>query len=49
MDGVDMRRFPLEDWRARIAAGFQDFARFEFLAREVVGVGDLPNIEDAGR
>jgi ATP-binding cassette subfamily B protein len=47
MDGVDMRRFPLDDWRARIAAGFQDFVRFEFLAREVIGVGDLPRIEDA--
>ena len=47
MDGVDMRRFPLEDWRARIAAGFQDFARFEFIAREVIGVGDLPKIADA--
>jgi ATP-binding cassette subfamily B protein len=47
MDGVDMRRFPLEDWRARIAAGFQDFARFEFLAREVIGVGDLPKIANA--
>jgi ATP-binding cassette subfamily B protein len=33
LDGVDLRRFPLEDWRARIATGFQDFARFEFVAR----------------
>ncbi len=47
MDGVDMRRFPLDHWRARIAAGFQDFARFELLAREVIGVGDLPQIENA--
>ncbi|MBN2177743.1 MAG: ABC transporter ATP-binding protein [Demequinaceae bacterium] len=45
MDGVDMRRFPLDEWRGRIAAGFQDFARFEFIAREVVGIGDLPKIE----
>lgn len=47
MDGVDMRRYPLADWRERIAAGFQDFARFEFLAREAIGVGDLPKIESA--
>ncbi len=46
MDGVDMRRYELDAWRERIAAGFQDFARFEFLAREVIGVGDLPQIED---
>ncbi len=47
MDGVDMRRFPLAAWRERIAAGFQDFARFEFVARETIGVGDLPQIESA--
>ena len=47
LDGVDLRRFPLDDWRKRIATGFQDFARFEFLARETVGVGDLPEIESA--
>jgi ATP-binding cassette, subfamily B, bacterial len=47
LDGVDLGRLPLDDWRARIATGFQDFARFEFLARETVGVGDLPRIESA--
>jgi len=47
LDGVDLRRFPLDEWRRRIAAGFQDFARFEMLAREVIGVGDLPKIDDA--
>ncbi|MEV7225941.1 ABC transporter ATP-binding protein [Polymorphospora sp. NPDC051019] len=44
VDGVELRRIPLEQWRSRIAAGFQDFVRFEFLAREAVGVGDLPRI-----
>lgn len=42
LDGVDITRYPLPGWRQRIAAGFQDFVRFEFLARETVGVGDLP-------
>jgi ATP-binding cassette, subfamily B, bacterial len=42
VDGVDVRRFPVPAWRERIAAGFQDFVRFEFLARQAVGVGDLP-------
>jgi len=46
IDGIDLRRFPLEAWRERIAAGFQDFTRFEFLARETVGVGDLPRITE---
>jgi ATP-binding cassette subfamily B protein len=47
VDGVDIARFPYEEWRARIAAGFQDFVRFELIARESVGVGDLPAIDDA--
>ena len=42
VDGVDLRRFPVEAWRARISAGFQDFGRFELVARESVGIGDLP-------
>ncbi len=45
VDDIDLSRFPLEGWRERIAAGFQDFSRFEFLARETVGVGDLPRID----
>jgi ATP-binding cassette subfamily B protein len=47
LDGVDLGRYPLIEWRERIATGFQDFARFEFRARETVGVGDLPRIESA--
>lgn len=45
VDGVDLRRLPLQAWRTRIAAGFQDFARFELLARQTVGVGDLPRVD----
>jgi ATP-binding cassette subfamily B protein len=48
VDGVDLSRLPATDWRARIAAGFQDFVRFELVARESVGVGDLSAIGDAG-
>ncbi len=46
VDGVDLRRLPAEQWRERIAAGFQDFVRFEFSAGEVVGLGDLPRMAD---
>jgi ATP-binding cassette subfamily B protein len=46
VDGQDLTRLPLADWRARIATGFQDFARFEFIARQTVGVGDLPQVDD---
>jgi ATP-binding cassette subfamily B protein len=45
IDGSDLARVPVDAWRARIAAGFQDFARFEFVARRTVGVGDLPSVD----
>ena len=34
------------DWRARLAGAFQDFFRFEFRARQTVGLGDLPRMND---
>jgi ATP-binding cassette, subfamily B, bacterial len=42
VDGVDLAAVPLDDWRARLAVGFQDFVRYELMARQAVGVGDLP-------
>jgi len=44
VDGVDLQDIDVDEWRGRIAAGFQDFSRFELLARENVGVGNLPDI-----
>jgi ATP-binding cassette subfamily B protein len=46
VDGANLSHLPLDAWRRRIATGFQDFARFEFVARRTVGVGDLPLIDD---
>ncbi len=46
VDGIRLADIDPADWRRRITTGFQDFARFEFLARESVGVGDLPRLED---
>jgi ATP-binding cassette subfamily B protein len=46
VDGVDIRRFPLDEWRRRISVGFQDFVRFELLAQQTVGVGDLPMVDE---
>ncbi len=40
------RASPAAEWRARLAGAFQDFFRFEFLARHTVGVGDVPRIDD---
>ncbi|HEV2068392.1 MAG TPA: ABC transporter ATP-binding protein [Acidimicrobiales bacterium] len=47
VDGEDLRRFPIEEWRARLSGAFQDHARLEFLAQETVGVGRLEAINDA--
>ncbi|MGH2540242.1 MAG: ABC transporter ATP-binding protein, partial [Actinomycetota bacterium] len=46
VDGVDLRDLDLDSWRQRISACFQDFVQFQYLARESVGLGDLPRIED---
>lgn len=48
VDGVDLSRFDVDEWRARVSAGFQDFVRLELMARETVGVGDLPFIDEEG-
>jgi ATP-binding cassette subfamily B protein len=45
VDGVDLARLPIDAWRARIAAGFQDFGRLQLLARESIGVGDVAQLD----
>ena len=46
LDGTDLTAFDLTGWRRTTTAGFQDFARFEFLLREAVGVGAVERIDD---
>jgi ATP-binding cassette subfamily B protein len=46
VDGVDLARIAVDDWRAHVAGAFQDFFRFEFLARHTVGLGDVPRLDD---
>ena len=46
VDELPLARMPARDWRARLAGAFQDFFRFEFRARETVGLGDLPKLTD---
>ena len=46
VDGIDLRRLDPAAWRTRTAAGFQDYARFMLLARELIGVGDLRAVDD---
>jgi ATP-binding cassette subfamily B protein len=46
IDGRSLSTFEMVEWRKRLSAGFQDFARFEVLVREAVGVGDLEVAEN---
>ncbi len=46
VDGTALSRFDPAAWRRRIAGAFQDFSRFELLARETVGVGQLARMDD---
>jgi ATP-binding cassette subfamily B protein len=46
VDGEPLARMSAEDWRSRLAGAFQDFFRFEFVARHSVGVGDVPRLDD---
>jgi len=46
VDNTPLFRIAAEDWRSRVAGAFQDFFRFEFIARQTVGVGDLPRLDD---
>ncbi|HZQ88058.1 MAG TPA: ABC transporter ATP-binding protein, partial [Acidimicrobiales bacterium] len=47
VDGTDLARVPAVEWRNRLAGAFQDFFRFELLARQTIGLGDLDRIDEA--
>ncbi|MGH9278182.1 MAG: ABC transporter ATP-binding protein [Acidimicrobiales bacterium] len=49
VDGTDLRDIDLDGWRASSSVAFQDFVRFQLVAREAVGVGDLPSVDDLAR
>ncbi len=46
VDGADLSRMPAQRWLARLSGAYQDFFRFEFLARRNVGLGDLSRLDD---
>ena len=46
VDGVDLATIDPASWSQRLAGAFQDFFRFEFLAKNTVGLGDLPRLEE---
>jgi ATP-binding cassette, subfamily B, bacterial len=46
IDGTDVGAFDPVQWRARIAALFQDFYKFEFTLREGIGLGEASRLSD---
>ncbi|MFI5305791.1 MAG: ABC transporter ATP-binding protein [Polyangiales bacterium] len=46
VDGASLARMPADGWRERLAGAFQDFFRFELLAKHSIGVGDLLRLDD---
>jgi ATP-binding cassette, subfamily B, bacterial len=44
-DGIDLRRLGIDSWRARLAAVFQNFVRYELPLRENVAPGAAPEAE----
>lgn len=46
VDGIDLARMPVNDWRQRLTGAFQDFFRFEFRAGPSIGLGDLPRLQN---
>ena len=46
LDGIPLANLDVTAWRERTAAAFQDFVRYELLAGETVGIGDLPRLAE---
>ena len=46
VDDTPLARLPADEWRSRLAGAFQDFCRFEFRARQTIGLGDVPRMDD---
>jgi len=46
VDGESMSLIDQDDWRSRVTAAFQDFARFQLPAVESIGVAELPRLGD---
>ena len=46
VDGTELSEIAPDEWRARMGGAFQDFFRYEFLARQTVGLGDLARMDE---
>ncbi|GAA4690097.1 ABC transporter ATP-binding protein [Phytohabitans rumicis] len=46
VDGVDIRTYPVADWRGKLGVIFQDFARYEISAAANIGYGAVGEAAD---
>jgi ATP-binding cassette, subfamily B, bacterial len=46
VDGADLSGIAADAWRSRMGGAFQDFFRYEFFARQTVGLGDLARMDE---
>jgi ABC-type multidrug transport system fused ATPase/permease subunit len=49
LDGLDLREWDADALRARIGVIFQDYIRYQMLAGENIGAGDVAGFEDEAR
>src|ERR1700722_18556818 len=49
LDGVDLREYSVEDLRKEIGVIFQDYMRYELLAKENIGFGKIEDLADQER
>jgi ATP-binding cassette subfamily B protein len=46
VDDTPLAQIRADAWRTRLAGAFQDFFRFEFVARRTIGLGDVVRLDD---
>ena len=49
LDGIDLREYDLEGLHREIGVIFQDFMRYEMVARENISMGKISDLENVGR
>lgn len=46
LDETPLARLPAAEWRSLLAGAFQDFFRFEFRAKQTIGLGDVSRLDN---
>ena len=49
LDGIDLREYDVEDLRKEIGVIFQDYMRYELIAKENIGFGKIEDLADQTR